>query len=357
MAINLYIVLSIALCLQKTTYFVSKDYRMKFFSIAILFIISILCNNNLFAFYTPSNEYNQRYREEMKQELAHIASYKYYKGIKFNTIKEIKTDTNYKERKKLKTVLKKSKYEVSTPIHLFDAVQQDDPDYVQAVLKKYPEWINTTDNVIQRQTCLYFAYHQNSPKIVRMLIKAGIKVDHLNASKSTALGSIIDKHFPPLETVELLLKYSSAINYVNNEGYTPLYLLVLGTIKLINFSEKYDTNIHTMITHKINIIKLLLSYGADTRITDLRAQTIKDRVKTALKNVPKHTHYRHKFKRLKKAIKKSRSNVQIQQNLDTFSKLYPYADKSIIIKKYDFKLHSSLLATRCPAALSLIEQP
>ena len=349
MAVNLYIILSIALCLQKTTYFISKDYRMKFFSIVTLFIILIVCNNNLFAFYTrPISESNQRHREEMKQELARIASYKYYQELKFDTFKEIKTDTNYKETKELKTVRKKSTYEILIPKNLFDAAQQDDPNYVQAVLKKHPEWINTTDNVIQRQTCLYFAYHKNSPIIVKMLIKAGISIDHLNASKSTALHSIIDKHFPPLETVELLLKHSSAINYVNKEGYTPLYLLVLGTIKLINFSEKYDTNIPAMIAHKINIIKLLLKYGANPNVTDLGAQTIKNRVKAALKTAPRHTHYRHKFKRLKKAIEKTRSNVQIQQNLDTFSKLYPYADRSIIIKKYNFKLHSSLLATRCP---------
>lgn len=219
---------------------------MKFFSITILSVISILCTSNLHASQLLNKKENEQERQrqlaiqrlEMKTYLASIATYKNFCQIQKSESAAVVTDKkNYEQNEKAATVRSKNKPVLTSqkPFeNLFTAIQSDNPDYLQ---------------------------------------------------------------------IQLLLKDNSSINLINDQGYTPLQLIVHTTIKTINtLSTKHNNETRKNIANKTEIIKLLLTHGASTSITDLNNQTVKNYVEAALKEVPEDNHHRRRLKRIDKAL-------------------------------------------------------
>lgn len=241
---------------------------MKFFSIGILFIVLVLCNNNLHASHVSRKNLLEKKlaieRLEIKRELSSLWTHNNYNQVEKSKSALVVATTNNNndnnKRKRPDTVRFKPKEPV---LNLFDAIQSD-LTYAQV-----EEWF---------------------------------------------------------------LKDNSSVNQVNAEGYTPLQFIVLETIQLIISPEKHDSNLRKTIVHKTEVIKLLLNHGADTSITDSSGQTVKDKVITALEKTSKHTNPYRRLKRVKVAIKniEAKKKLIATKGIISFEKSSPIVTTELI---------------------------
>lgn len=238
---------------------------MKFFSIVIVLILSVVYNGNLFASYKLNKKkLVLNHREEIKRELSSLWTHdNYYQIEPSRSALVIATNDNKDNNKKKRpdTV----RLQLKDPaLNLFDAIQGN---------------------------------HN-------------------------------------YEQIEWILKNGGSVNQVNNEGYTPLHLIVLEAIQLITNSEKHNGSSRKVIINKTEIIKLLLTHGANPSITDPKGQMIINQVKSALEKTSKHTNPYRRLKRIKILIK----NAHAEKKLDSTNVVIPFENSTPIITTEHIKI-------------------
>ena len=101
--------------------------------------------------------------------------------------------------------------------------------------------IDSVDERLQRNA-LHWAVEQKNKKVASILVDHGIDVNAVDKKGQTAL-HIVSKHKNSLRLLLLLLDEGAQLNVIDKHGYTPLMIAT--------------------INGHIEVVKILLSYGAD----------------------------------------------------------------------------------------------
>ena len=132
---------------------------------------------------------------------------------------------------------------------LIDAVRRGDIEIVKLLIKEGAD-VNARDKY--GGTALMAAANNGHTEIAKILIGRGAKVDAVDHSHRTALLFAATGPFP--ETVKLLLDNKSNPNVVDNgEHFSPL--------------------MHAAAEGNLDIVKILLEYGADPDLKDVDGDT------------------------------------------------------------------------------------
>ena len=151
---------------------------------------------------------------------------------------------------------------------------------VQQLLTRHPDLraqINSlTDD--DGNTFLIIASENGRTGIVKLLLECGANIDHRNSRGWTALLKASKKGDSKLETIELLLKHGAQVDLQNDDGESALMVAAQNSqaklaTKLV---QKYGASVglkqeqcnwtalmEASESGSINIVKLLIEYGAD----------------------------------------------------------------------------------------------
>jgi len=189
----------------------------------------------------------KKYRLILKTIVVVILSLSFLTGfIACNT--SVKKETGQKDVKS-KIVNTESSGKALEPDVFWEASLNGDLEAVSSMLKLGMD-VNVVDE--DGRTALMFAGFNGHTEIVKILIDRGAKIDAIDNSHRTALLFAATGHFP--ETVKLLLDNKSDPNIVDNgEHFSPL--------------------MHAAAEGNLDIVKILLEFGADMELKDVDGDT------------------------------------------------------------------------------------
>lgn len=161
-------------------------------------------------------------------------------------------------------------------------------DFHQMTQKDWNSFVKSEYDVNQRNedgfSPLYFACWSENLKLVKLLIKAGAKVNEKNVNGDTPFHTSI-----PSDIAKLLIKSGTNIQIKNEFGQTPLYIQVkqnkedvYETVKCLiekgaNIQETDDlrrTPIHWACKGgNIELVRLIIEKGADIGCIDINEET------------------------------------------------------------------------------------
>ncbi len=189
----------------------------------------------------------KKYSQVLKTIFIIILSFSFQAGFIACTSNP-KKDTSQKETKS-KIEKAESSGTALEPDAFWEAALNGDLEGVSSMLKLGMD-ANETD--VEGRTALMFAAYNGHTEIARILIDRGAKIDALDHSHRTALLFAATGPFP--ETVKLLLDNKSNPNVVDNgEHFSPL--------------------MHAAAEGNLDIVKILLEYGADPDLKDVDGDT------------------------------------------------------------------------------------
>lgn len=189
----------------------------------------------------------KNYRLILKTIVVVILSLSFQWGfIACNT--SVKKESGQKDVKS-KIVNTESSGKALEPDAFWEASLNGDLEGVNSMLKLGMD-VNVVDE--DGRTAPMFAGFNGHTEIVKILIDRGAKIDAIDNSHRTALLFAATGHFP--ETVKLLLDNKSDPNIVDNgEHFSPL--------------------MHAAAEGNLDIVKILLEYGADMDLKDVDGDT------------------------------------------------------------------------------------
>ncbi len=189
----------------------------------------------------------KKYSQVLKTIFIIILSFSFQAGFIACTSNP-KKDTSQKETKS-KIEKAESSGTALEPDAFWEAALNGDLEGVSSMLKLGMD-ANETD--VEGRTALMFAAYNGHTEIARILIDRGAKIDALDHSHRTALLFAATGPFP--ETVKFLLDNKSNPNVVDNgEHFSPL--------------------MHAAAEGNLDIVKILLEYGADPDLKDVDGDT------------------------------------------------------------------------------------
>jgi ankyrin repeat protein len=139
------------------------------------------------------------------------------------------------------------------------AVQENALEAVEYLIDDHK--MDVDDSNLYGSTPLHLAVEHGHGDMVRLLLSRGADVWATDLEGNTSLHIICESGNPTKEHImRMLLARGSQVNQMNNQGQTPLMLLVR--------SMQIRDN-----QHDLHLIDLLLSYGADLEMRDRQGNT------------------------------------------------------------------------------------
>lgn len=221
---------------------------MKFFSIVIVLILSVVCNNNLFASYKLNKKKLElNHREELKREFSSLWTLNNYYQIKKSESTQVVTTNDNKDennKKRPDTVRLQLK---DSALNLFDAIQGNHDEQV--------EWIIKNSNSINKVNSEgYTPLHL----VVLETIQLATNSEKHNGSSRKV---IVNK----TEIIKLLLNHGANTSIIDPKGKT-----VMDHVK----SALKQTSKHTNPYRRLKRIKIAIKSTTAQKKLDSTNETI-----------------------------------------------------------------------------------
>ncbi|KAI8779066.1 serine/threonine-protein phosphatase 6 regulatory ankyrin repeat subunit B-like isoform X1 [Biomphalaria glabrata] len=168
----------------------------------------------------------------------------------------------------------------STPLHI--AITSDKPDMVD-YLCRHGALLNMEDGF--GKFPIHIACEKGVVRCIPVLIQHGADLEMLDSYNQTPLCSAALENQPAV--AKLLIEHGANVHSVDNNGFTPLHKAsIKGNVELIDHlmsagadlnkrsTKSLQTPLMTAVYFgKLEAIKRLVHYGADTTVTDINGQT------------------------------------------------------------------------------------